>query len=191
ARHDVDVVVEHEIGDAIEYRMTLRVGAEDHRAPDGEAVMVDALDRVATVAAAGLQVELLVEELEGLRLDGLEAAEHPDAGGLGHPVQDLVVLRDVDGCETEPVLADPAFGHLTIQGHRALVGQPAVPVEVLVAPDHAAILAFELLELVQQIVDRALPVLAALEERDEAELAGVRAAGRRDRGREAIAVFPP
>src|SRR5262249_22613476 len=157
----------------------------------GEAVMVDALDRVSIVTAGGLQVELLVEELEGLRLDGLEADEHPDAAGLGHPVQNLVVLRDVDGREAEPVLADPAFGHLAIEGHRALVGQPAMPVEVLVAPDHAAILAFELLELVQQVVDRALPVLAALEERDEAELAGVRAARRRDRSREAIAVFPP
>src|SRR5262249_58523231 len=102
---------------------------------------------------------------------------------------DRVVAGDVDGREAEPVLADAARRHLTVQRHGALMRQLAVAVEVLVAPDHAAILPLELLELVEQVVDGALAVLAALEQRDEAELAGVRASGRRDRRRESVAVL--
>src|SRR5262249_56409348 len=167
------------------------VGAEDHRAPDRQAVVVDALDGAAIVASRRLQVELLVEELEGGGLERLESDQHPHASGLRHPVQDLVVFGDVDGREAEPVLTDAALRHLPVERHGALVRQLAVAVEVLIAPDHAAILPLELLELVEEVVDGALAVLAALEKRDEAELAGVRAPGRRDRRRAAVTVLLP
>src|SRR5262249_60664163 len=69
--------------------------------------------------------------------------------------------------------------------------QPAVPVEVLVGPDHAAILPLELLELIHEVVDGTFAVFATLEERDEAELARVGAPRRSDRRREPVAVLAP